>query len=73
VRAAFCAPRGTRTVLFFIPVSDRFDFDLADELTVLNMELVNKFNIGMVEVRQIPWDEIDRFLDPGSARQVYGG
>jgi hypothetical protein len=72
VRACYCAPRGGRIQLFFIPVSGQFDFDLADALAELNDELVRGFNIGMIEVRQVPGDELDRFLDITSARQVYG-
>jgi hypothetical protein len=72
VRACFCVPRGTRVVLFFIPTSGQFNFDLADQLAKLNGELVKQFNVGMVEVGQIPWDELDRFLDPTKAKQIYG-
>lgn len=72
IRACFCAPGGTRTILFFVPVIGRFDFDLADQLTALNAELVKEFNVGMVEVRQVPWEELDRFLNPDSAKLVYG-
>jgi hypothetical protein len=34
--------------------------------------VVNEFNVGMVEMRQVPWAETDRFLDPASARVIYG-
>ncbi len=73
VRACYCAPRGAKVILFFVPVSDHVDFDLADELTDLNTELVNTFNVGMIEVRQVPGDELDRFITLDAARQVYGG
>ena len=72
VAACYCAAGGSKTVLFFVPASERFDFDLADALTELNGRLVREFNVGMVEVRQIPATEIERFVDPESARLVYG-
>jgi hypothetical protein len=63
---------GSRIALFFVPKTDSFDFDLADALVQLNAQLVSQFNVGMVEVRQIPFAEVDRFLDPTSARTIYG-
>ena len=72
VRSCSCSPRGGRMTLFFVPTSGRFDFDLADELAALNGRLVKEFNIGMVEIHQVPWEELDRFLDPDSVRRVYG-
>lgn len=72
IAACYCAPRGAKTVLFFIPTSRQFDFDLGDELADLNGRLVREFNVGLIEVGQIPAAEVDRFLDPASARLVYG-
>lgn len=72
VRACYCAARGARVVLFFVPATEQFDFDLADALAELNSRLVREFNIGIVEVGQVPADELARFLDVESARQVYG-
>ena len=72
VRSCFCVPRGTRVILFFVPATPQFDFDLADALAILNGELVKGFNVGMIEVRQIPWDELDRFLNTDKAKLVYG-
>lgn len=72
VRAAYCVPRGTRVVLFFVPASDAFDFDLADALAAINVELMKRFNVGTIEVRQVPWSEVDRFLDTSRFRAVYG-
>ena len=40
VRACYCAPRGAKTVVFFVPASQGFDFDLADELAELTSQLV---------------------------------
>jgi hypothetical protein len=72
VRACFAAARGARVALYFVPPHDQFDFDLAEQLAELNAELVKRFNIGMVEIYQIPWAELDRFINPKSARQIYG-
>jgi len=58
--------------VFVIPCGDQFNFDLADELASLNIHLVRKYNVGMVELHQIPFDEIDRFVDPATAKWVYG-
>ncbi|MFA7236227.1 MAG: hypothetical protein WC058_05115 [Phycisphaeraceae bacterium] len=72
VRACFVAPLGPRMAVFVIPCGDQFNFDLADELASLNIHLVRKYNVGMVELHQIPFDEIDRFVDPATAKWVYG-
>jgi len=72
IRGCYASPRAARVTLFFIPTAEQFDFDLADELTELNTRLVKQFNIGMIETHQIPWAEWDRFLDPESARAIYG-
>jgi hypothetical protein len=72
IRACFCEPRGLRMVLFFVPHSQQFDFELAGQLAELNAQLVKDFNIGMIEVRQVPWKETGRFFNLESAKQVYG-
>lgn len=72
VRSCYCAPRIAKLAFFFLPVAERFDFDLADELADLNSHLLKDFNVGMVETHQVPWVEADRFLDPVTARLVHG-
>jgi len=72
VSGCYLEGRGSKILLLFIPTGTRFNFDLADELAVLNRELVAGFNIGMVEVGQIPAGDVDRFLDLEKARLVYG-
>jgi hypothetical protein len=72
VRSCFCIPRGAKLMLFFVPKTESFDFDLADELTTLNGKIHTDFGVGTVETRQIPWNEIERFLDVGMAKLVYG-
>lgn len=72
IRSCYCAPRNSRLVIFFCPASDKFDFDLADDLAQLNITLRQLFNIGPVDIQQIPWDEAPRFLHPETARWIYG-
>jgi hypothetical protein len=72
IRACYCAPTGSRITFFFAPVGEQFDFDLADNLAQFNAELLHKFNVGMVELHQIPWDEWERFLTLETGRHVYG-
>ena len=72
VRACYLTTRSSRVVAFVAPTSPNFDFDLADELAVLNTALLRKFNVGMIELHQVPWGELDRFLDTETARLVYG-
>lgn len=72
VRSCFAAPLGSRMAVFVVPQGKQFNFDLADELASLNIHLVKEFNVGMVELHQIPFEEIDRFIDPANARWVYG-
>jgi hypothetical protein len=71
VRSCYAVPRDAGISLFFVPTSDTFDFDLADELAKLNRKLVQSYNVGTVEVHQVPDDELDRFLVPENSRQVY--
>ncbi|MGB7158801.1 MAG: hypothetical protein WBD40_12080 [Tepidisphaeraceae bacterium] len=68
----FAMPRDARVVLFVIPSSPHYDFDLADELVELNTHLMKAFNIGMVELHQVPEAEVERFLDPSHAKRIYG-
>lgn len=71
VIACYAVPRGTGIGLFLVPKSQSFNFDLADELADLNRELVQKFNVGTVEIHQVPGDELGRFLVIEESRQVY--
>lgn len=73
VAGCWAAPRGNKVQLFFVPVGEQFNFDLAEELADLNREIMNNFNIGAIEVGQIPASQIERFLDPEKASQIYGG
>lgn len=72
IRACYCSPVGSCINLFFSPNSETYDFDLADELTTLNHTLIRKFKVGIVEVHQVPFDELDRFISVETARKVHG-
>jgi hypothetical protein len=72
IQSCFIEPRPRCIMLFFVPASKRFDFDLADELVALNAKLIKDFNVGMVEIHQIPESELDRFLNLPMAKLVYG-
>src|SRR5690606_15444316 len=70
VQAVYAAPRGTQITLFVIPNADQFDFDLADEMVSLEIEL-RRFNVGLIETIQIPPGELDRFVDTNQARIIH--
>lgn len=71
VHACYAAPRGAGIGLFFVPRGESFDFDLADELAKLNGQLVRGFNIGPVEIHQVPADELARFIVLEDAIEIY--
>jgi hypothetical protein len=71
VSACYAVPRGAGMGLFFVPRQDSFDFDLADQIVELNVELERSFNVGPVETHQVPACELDRFIVSGTAHQVY--
>jgi hypothetical protein len=71
VRACYAVPRGADVGLFFVPKTNAFDFDLADELADLNRNLMRRFKTGTVEIHQVPADEVERFIVLDEARQVY--
>ncbi len=70
VQACYVSPRSTRIALFFVPRAGRYDFDLADALTDLNSDLVRRFNVGMIEIQQVPADEVDRFVAGDRSRVI---
>jgi hypothetical protein len=71
VHSCYCSPVGQRITFFFAPVAHQFDFDLAEKLAELVLTL-HRFNVGMVELQQAPWNELDRFLNVQSARHIAG-
>lgn len=71
VNLAFLVPRPSQLALFFAHSDSQFDFDLADEMTELSSQLVHEFNIGMVDMYQVPKAEISRFVDQARAKLIY--
>lgn len=69
--ACVAVPRGVGTGLFFVPRGESFDFDLADQLAKLNINLMRQFNVGPVEIHQLPEDELDRFVVSEAAIEIY--
>lgn len=70
VAAVYAVPRGTKTMLFAIPATGRFDFDLADSMVELEAAL-RQFNIGPIESLQLPPEELNRFVPQGHAQPIY--
>lgn len=71
VRACYASPRGGSIGLYFVPRSNSYDFDLADKLAPMNREWVNQFNVGMIEIHQLPENQVDRFILPNTKRIVF--
>lgn len=68
--SCYAVPRNVGTALFFVPQSNSFDFDLADLLAELSVSL-RKYNVGPVEIHQIPECELDRFIIPEMSVEIY--
>ncbi len=71
IQSCYCVPQSDRIVYFFATKPSQFDFDLAEELADLNIRLMNNYNVGAVELRQIPANEVERFIDLESSRAIY--
>ncbi len=71
IHCCYATPRGVGIGLFFVPNRETFNFDLADELAELSAELVRSFNVGPVEIHQVPADEVNRFVVPDTATRIY--
>ncbi len=72
IAACYAVLSGGKVCLFVVPQSRTFDFDLADELATLSRTLFQQYNVGPIELGQIPAHEQDRFIHPGDARLIYG-
>jgi len=73
VERVYAVPRGSRLIFFVVPRGTRFHFDLADEMATLNIDLVKSFNVGTVELRQIPRGEVERFIGEQATEVTDGG
>ena len=69
--ACYAAPRGASIGLYFVAQTSSFNFDLADMLAPMNREWLKQFNVGMIEVHQIPESQVDRFILPHTKRVVF--
>jgi len=56
--------KGSQLTGYFCPQSESFDFVLADELADLSIYIVRNFNVGPLELLQIPFKDRGRFIDP---------
>lgn len=61
ITSCYVWPRGATIAVFFVPTQPSFNFDLADELAILTTDL-HRFNVGPVEIHQVPERELSRFL-----------
>jgi hypothetical protein len=73
VAECYAIPRNAKTVLSFVPKSEAFDFELADQLAELQADFQQRFcNIlGAIEIGQVPSWDLRRFLDRDTALRVY--
>lgn len=75
VRSCYAQPRAGLVAIFIIPIKDSFDFDLADQIADLDLELSQEFPLVPAEVLQIPGGEEDglrTFVDSDIAKHLYG-
>lgn len=70
--AAYLIPRPSQLAVYLVRDAGRFDFDLADESTELVTDLIRDYNLGMVELFQIPPNEVERFVDVSYNQPIYG-
>lgn len=71
VAACHVAIFRSRVNFFFIPQTTYYDFDLGLELSDLNVQLYQRYNVGMVEIHQLPEREMSRFIPSDSSRLIY--
>lgn len=64
--------RSNKVLFYFVPRSDRYDLQLGDEMTSLEVELGGSSGIGYVETLQVPQRSLDRFVGD-RARLVWPG
>ena len=73
ISECYAVPRNAKTVLSFVPVSEAFDFELAEKLAKLQFDFQQRFvNIlGAIEVGQVPSWDLRRFLDPNGSQRIF--
>ena len=75
IAECFAVPRNAKTVLSFVPVSEAFSFELAQDLAKLQFDFQRQFAniLGAIEVGQVPSWDLRRFLDPDSSQRIFSG
>lgn len=66
LRGALVDIRSNKVLYYFVPTSDRYDLDLGNEMTDLEVELGGSAGIGYVETLQVPARSLPRFAGPRS-------
>ncbi len=70
IEACYAAPRDNQFAILVSPASDRYDFDLAKQLTALDVKLSEKFKACACDVLQIPKGS-SKFPDSQGALVIY--
>jgi hypothetical protein len=74
IHSVYAAPREGHVVIFVVPKSDTYDLDLGSQLTDLDIELAQQFQVISTEVMQIPGkttQQLASFVNPDMAKTVY--
>ena len=58
--------KSNRVLFYFIPHSERYDLELGNAMTALEVELGGSAGIGYVETLQVPERSLERFAGGGS-------
>jgi hypothetical protein len=66
LRISLVDVRSNKVMFYFVPQSDRYDLELGDEMTALEVELGGGAGIGYVETLQVPGRSLDRFAGVNS-------
>lgn len=75
VHAVHAAPREGRVVIFVVPKTDLYDRKLGAEITELDIELAQQFQVITSEVMQVPGktpEQLATFVNPDVAKIIYG-
>ncbi len=71
VHDCLAAPRDSQIAILVRPCSDTYDFDLAEALNQLDLELAEKFRVCACDVLQVP-KNATKFHDSKSGLLIYG-
>jgi hypothetical protein len=62
IRMALVDIRSNKVLFYFVPQSGRYDLELGDEMTALEVQLGGSAGIGYVETLQVPERSLDSFV-----------